>query len=403
MALIQCPECQGKVSDSLHSCPHCGYVLRANRVTPPTPPTPAPAPSVTNVGLNSQELKCVHCGAPLAASDIVSSGWAHCSNCGTDVCLTGNNTNFSDGIIEKAFTFDFNKDDFHRVCMNKLMEVGEEDVFANITNIKATQHYVWVRAFGMGDAQEYYPMDSFGEELFDCFADKGKTMTKERFDELFPRESMVTFNSDVVRGTNLHAKEVSSSECKFNYLSEPDTSGKEATDFYFCLPFFEEVYEYNGKEYTFLGVVNHVVTSISWRDIPENAHIKKNGPKYTDAYPLMYTFIGLAIAVAVIIAGGIVIGAFAEGGFWGGLLILVLIGIVLAVVGWIAVAIIGVVGAAIAGLFALVDIPIQKSINARRRKKYRDEYERIQSRKQQDARTNLGLELEYTVPEFPIP
>lgn len=398
MAIIQCPECQGKVSDSASACPHCGYVLNRNGVTPPKP-----TPSVTAVGLSSQDLKCVHCGAPLSAGDIMSSGWAHCNNCGADVCLTGNNTNFSDGIIEKAFTFDISKDAFHKLCMNKLMEVGEEDIFAKITNIKAEQHYVWVRAFGMGDAQEYYPMDSFGAEMFSKFADKGATMTKERFDQLFPKESMVTFSSDVVRGAILHAKEMSSSECKFKYLSESNTSGREATDFYFCLPFFEEVYEYDGKEYTFFGVVNHVITSMSWCEIPESKHIKQNGPHYTDAYPLMYTFIGLACVAAVIIVGAVVIGVFATNGFWLGLLMLVLIGIVIAVVGWIALAVIGIAGAAIAGLFAIIDIPIQKSINAKRRKKYRDEYERIQSRKQADARVTLGMELEYTVPEFPIP
>lgn len=27
MALINCPECNGQVSDSAPSCPHCGYLL----------------------------------------------------------------------------------------------------------------------------------------------------------------------------------------------------------------------------------------------------------------------------------------------------------------------------------------------------------------------------------------
>ena len=27
MALIQCPECRKEMSDTLNSCPHCGYVF----------------------------------------------------------------------------------------------------------------------------------------------------------------------------------------------------------------------------------------------------------------------------------------------------------------------------------------------------------------------------------------
>lgn len=33
MALISCPECNGKVSDRAKSCPHCGYPLSMRRVS----------------------------------------------------------------------------------------------------------------------------------------------------------------------------------------------------------------------------------------------------------------------------------------------------------------------------------------------------------------------------------
>ena len=35
MALIQCPECKGEVSDQASSCPHCGYPLQKS-TTPST-------------------------------------------------------------------------------------------------------------------------------------------------------------------------------------------------------------------------------------------------------------------------------------------------------------------------------------------------------------------------------
>lgn len=398
MALISCPECKGKVADSAISCPHCGYVINGNRVVSrTTKPTP------TQVGLSTKSLSCVHCGAPLSASDIMSSGWAHCNNCGADVHLEGNNTTFSDGIVEKVFPFATSKDDFHRICMERLMEVGAEDIFSKITNIQVTQHYVWVRAFGVGNDQEFYPMDSFGEQMFKRFNDGNAIMSYEMFDSLFPRESMVSFCSDVVRGKALHAKEMSSSECRYNYMSDPNTNGMNPTDFYYCLPFFEECYEYNNNVYHFYGDGGEAHKFLLWDSIAENSHITQDGPRYTTAYPLMYTFIALAIIAAVIFVITVVISIFASNGFWLGIVYLVLIGIVLSIVGGIIAAIIGVAGAAIAAIFALIDLPIQKSINAKRRKKYRTEYERIQQRKQEEARTNIGLELDYTVPEYPIP
>uniref|UniRef100_UPI0022E37EEB tyrosine-type recombinase/integrase n=1 Tax=Enterocloster aldenensis TaxID=358742 RepID=UPI0022E37EEB len=37
MALIQCPECEGKVSDRASSCPHCGFPLSTTAATAPVP------------------------------------------------------------------------------------------------------------------------------------------------------------------------------------------------------------------------------------------------------------------------------------------------------------------------------------------------------------------------------
>lgn len=43
MALIQCPECEGKVSDQAPVCPHCGFPLIQTSTTPNTTPTDQPA------------------------------------------------------------------------------------------------------------------------------------------------------------------------------------------------------------------------------------------------------------------------------------------------------------------------------------------------------------------------
>lgn len=34
MALITCPECKKEISDSVDSCPHCGYVINEKKVKP---------------------------------------------------------------------------------------------------------------------------------------------------------------------------------------------------------------------------------------------------------------------------------------------------------------------------------------------------------------------------------
>lgn len=41
MALIQCPECQRDVSDTLETCPHCGYQLSNSKEYPDSNPEPA--------------------------------------------------------------------------------------------------------------------------------------------------------------------------------------------------------------------------------------------------------------------------------------------------------------------------------------------------------------------------
>ena len=43
MALMQCPECGGQVSDQAAACPHCGYIIR--KAAPVTPPPVLPDPT----------------------------------------------------------------------------------------------------------------------------------------------------------------------------------------------------------------------------------------------------------------------------------------------------------------------------------------------------------------------
>ncbi len=391
MALIQCPECGKPVSDRASNCPECGCPISVR------PMNGARMQQNAGNGVSLTALKCPNCQSPL---ERISKDMARCPNCHNEIVLSGTDMS-DDEMVESIFPFKSTKDDFHRGCMKKLMLVAEEDIFSQIANIQVKQYYVWVRQFGAGEKQEFYPMDSFGESMFKKVTGKSPIIPYATFNKMFPKEQFKRFQPRYIGDEELKKKEFSPAEVKQRYISVPESSGYNAYDFYYCVPFFEETFEYKGKTYHFYGTGTDDISWSTNDSLPVCAHLRSK-PNYTSAYPLMYTVIAIMSLVAIFFVGAYLFAAFSEG-FWAGVFTIILTGVVLCVVGWIAVAILGVVGAAIAGIFGLVDLPIQKSINAKRRSKFRTEYERIQKRKQEEARNSLGLELTYTVPEFPIP
>lgn len=390
MALIQCPECGNTVSDRADKCPNCGCPISQGKTSF--------SRQQTNNGVSLTAMTCPSCGS----SDImrVSKDMAVCKTCGKQIYLEG--VNLGDETVESILTFQITKDDFHRKCMNHLMSIGEEDVFSQMSNIKVKQYYMWVRQFGVGDKQDFYPMDSYGESMFKKISGKTSALPYDKFNEIFPKDDFKSFRANYLEdAVEVKNREYSPAEVMQKYTSLPKTNGYSAYPFYYCIPVFEESFEYKGKTYYFYGDGTRYGKWFACDDVPKNKHIA-DGPKYTRAYPLMYTVIGIMCVAALIAVGDFVISAFSDG-FMMGVFYLIITGVILSFVGWILVAIVGIVGAAISGVFALVDLPIQKSINAKRRTKYRAEYERIQKRKQEEARHSVGLELPYVVPEFPIP
>lgn len=340
--------------------------------------------------MQTSRLQCPNCGSPLQAKDILSSGWAKCPACHKDVQLSGVNNAFADGIVEKIFPFGASKDYFHRKCMQTLMDKGIEDVFEKIQDLKISQKYVWVREFGHGAQSEIYPMHEYGKNFFQAI--NGSTvMKREKYEDWWPTDEMIDFNSSVISGKELLPKELSSKECKYQYQKNPEGSGYAETQNYYCLPIYEETYTYAGKKYMFRGVGNNIVSSYCWDDMPKDDKIICGQPKYTEMMPLTVTAIILAVVAVIILE----IAFFSEG-FWTGVGYTILLAAVGSIVGSIA-------GAIIAIPLVAVDKIIQKSINSSRRRKFRAHYEQIQLKKQQDAKRMLNLDLTFTVPEFPIP
>ncbi len=393
MALITCPECGAQISDRATSCPHCGVPVSSGTpipppiVTPPVQPTPPAQNNGPQVGLQTANLRCPKCGAGLEAKDIMSSGWAHCPSCGKDVQLVGVNNAFADGLIEKILPFSNSRDYFHHTCMQKLMDVGCEDIFDKILNIDISQKYFWVREFGGGNSREIYPMHNYGAEFFKSI-ENTPILSCAKYEKIFPTDKMVDFNSSFIQGKELLPKEMSSSECKYQYTKQSNQAYN-PTPNYYCLPIFEETYSYNGKDYCFKGS-GDTFMRFCWNDIPKDPII--NGkPNYTDMTPVTLTVMGIGVLIAI----AVVILAFSNG-FWSGLFTLIGIGIVLAIVG-------SFVGTLILALTGGIDTIIQKTINSGRRKKFRKRYAEIQEHKKQTAKRMFNLDLTYDVPEFPIP
>lgn len=391
MAIIACPECGDKVSDTAKTCPHCGYSLTPVATATPPPPPPAPSMQAREVGgLKAANLVCPLCGNPLEAKDVMSSGWAHCPVCDKDVMLSGTTTSFSDGIIEKIYPFGSSKEAFHKLCMKKLMAEGEEDVFSKISNIEIKQKYIWVREFGSGKEREVYPMDGYGKDFFQSITGSD-VLPASKYEEWWPLSGMQSFNSEMIRGKEVVPKELSVSECKHRYMTSNSTHNYAPTDHYYCFPVYEETYEYGGKKYCFKGVGNDAISWYCWDDMPRSAFLNSK-PKYTNMAPITTTVMIIAFILALLI----VIGIFVENGFWLGILFTILTAIVL----YLPVVF---CGGILLAFTAGIDTLICKSINSGRRKTFRNKYGQIQKRKQGEAKSVMGLDLTYEVPQFPIP
>lgn len=389
MAVIQCPDCGGKVSDKLKNCPHCGAPVL------PSPRTVGISPahkSQGEVGISTQVLKCPNCGEPLQQKDILSSGLAHCPACHKDVFLNGINGQFVDGgIVEMILPFSITKEEFHRKCMEALMKDAPKDIYSSISNIKVTKHYFWVREFGNALDRQICPLDKYGEDFIKKINNDNRLPVNADYDKWWNVCNMKNFTSDDVMDCNVHAKERTAKDVVHIYSVDPNSRGLKANDYYYCLPVMEESFDYNGRTYTFQAVGTANTPKFYTEDRPIDATLSSQ-PKYFKGRPFSIT-VGTIIALAVIF---FVITLFKENGFWGAVLYLVIIGVVLSFVGVF-------VGGAIIGPCLLVDKLLQTAINKPRQLKFRQLYDSIQAKKKADAKSLYNFDFEYEVPKFPLP
>ena len=407
MALITCPECGNSVSDKAPACPTCGMPLHlANSI--PTPPvvngfqtTNAIQPNLNQQvqqGSSPQSelrvisIKCPHCKLDISSKDIISKNWAKCPDCGIDIPIDGNGVAFdSNLILERLAKFECSKDYLHKLFMQHLMDNADYDVFDNLKLISQTRKYFWAHEFGKADERALFPMCSYGKQCFEKLTDGRQYMLRDEYEAYFNTGKTVNFNSEDIRDVQLIAKEQSASEngYEFSHFSEVGTYAP--TPYYYCLPIIEEVVEYNGKQYTFLGTANGPQIKYNIDNFP-SAELLGQKPNFTDKSPITI-FIFCVIVVLVIIFAII---AFVENGFWLGLLCLIIFGVIGYFVGLI-------VCIPILAISAGLDALIRAGINRQRRKKFRDRWKDLQEHKRQAAKKNFRLDLTYEVPEFPIP
>lgn len=397
MAIIRCYECNAEMSDRAAACPRCGAPRQAAAAPPPPPVSqPAPAPSThivtgPEVGLHAQKFVCPGCGARLESKDILSSGWAHCSVCDKDVHLGGVNSAFSDeGLVEKIYPAADNKEHFHKNCMQRLMDVGPRDLFTNLTNVKTTRRYVWVREFGRGANRQILPMSNYGNNCFTRLFG-APVVNCDVYDSIWPARNMKEFDTSQLKGSEFVSERMSAKECKHQYSVSPGSKGFAETDTYYCLPVLEETFDYDGQHYLINAVQSQVDKEYKWSSdqLPAATSIIGQKPRKFTFMPVTYSLAAL-IAIAIITG---VISMFVSMGFWTTVIYLVIIGIILSFVGIF-------VGGLLMAVPVGIDTVIAASVNASRRKKFRDRYEEMQKHKQEEARRLHGLELSYVVPSF---
>ena len=124
MALIQCPECTGKVSDRARACPHCGFPVRDERGGPEEELL-AVSPRLFGGNWFTHVAVIVLCIA-IVGFVIYFVEWLRV--CATRLIITSRRTTLKKGILEKATN-----------------EVRHSDV----RNVRVTQGFV-DRLFGVG-------------------------------------------------------------------------------------------------------------------------------------------------------------------------------------------------------------------------------------------------------------
>lgn len=386
MALIQCPECGSHISDKATACPHCGVPLVRVVQMPPQPTYVQyvnPAQPYVNPQVAPQQV--IYTTAPVATQPVATQPVAT----PTPQVVTPQTTK-EESTVEMIYPFGATKKIFHISCMKQLMRCGEVDVFEKIENMKVVQKYVWVREFGKDGEYDYYPMSKYGEQLF-CDLFGTEIMRGNILQQMLPKGEMVPYQSSYIEGKELVAREYSTAETRQLYTQHIESLGLDSTENYYCLPIYEESFDYCGKHYTFRGIGNSTISKFCWNDLPTSAFLEQ-GPEYSHIRPLHSagTIIGIVAALVSFIA------LWYVAGFWLTLLITI-----------ITVGICFFMGSMLVEPFVKglnnIDKHIRDRINTRRREEFRTQYEAIQQRKQADAKYYLGLELSYEVPEYPIP
>lgn len=404
MALIQCPECGKEVSDKAKVCPNCGFQISAEPPAvpvPPAPPAPPAAPvgtttaaatktSAPNVGIDTQKLKCPYCKEALGPKDILSSGWAKCPSCGENIRLTGANGEYDDNVlIERLLPFHFTNEEYHQIFMQQIMDDAGENVFEHMRTVSFKRIYFWVREFGRGNERALYPMCQYGKDVFTKL--RGRPwLLMEEYEAIYPTDRMVPFNSEDIRDTDTHAKELTAAECKHEF-SHTEIGQYDATPNYYCLPLIEEVIELDGQQYTFICTAGNASYSVNWENYP---CAELPTPNYTEMKPVTIT---LAVIVGLAILIPVVYGIFTN--FWATVIVLVVVGIIVAVL----FSILSALFMAIAAIPMGIDTLICKAVNARRRTTFRARYTALQESKKQSCKARMNADVTYEVPEFPIP
>lgn len=405
MALITCPECGKQVSDRASQCPNCGIPLQPSvpaGVIPPPPPVigmgqptnaapsnPTPTTSAPPSELSASALKCPHCKSTLGPKDLLSKDWAKCPQCGNAVLLGGGQNAFDDNlIIERLAKFTTTKEWYHQFFMQKLMDDADIDVFDNLKIISQKRKYFWAREYGQAKERAIFPMCQYGKKFFEELSGK-PYMLLDDYEKYFHPKDMVPFNSDDIRDTEVIAKEQSASENRYEF-SHTDIGSYMPTPAYYCLPVMEEVVEYKGKQYTFIGTSSCAKVTYTIGDFPTAGWLKGE-PNFTEMKPVTWTVTAILILLLLIM-----IFAIFSQSFWFGIFSL----IIMAVIGYY-------VGTFIYGAIWLVtsgiDIIIRGIVNRIIRNKFRNRWEECQEHKRLAAKKNFKLDLTYVVPEFSIP
>ncbi len=243
MAITMCPECGGKVSDKASSCVHCGFIIKKA----PGPFHQAQTVSSENE-IKAYTLKCPYCGIALQSNNVNENGWMQCPSCQQEILLSNI---YADVPIEKIYPHEASSNElFHEKCMYRLIDKGPEDVFKEISNIEIKHKYIWIKEFGRENS-EFFPMSNFGINLFKSF--EYKAIPHSDFFSMWYMEKLKNYDSSIIYSDDIDSKGFSASECRKYYRSTTGNN-KEETDNYYCMPIYEETFEYKSKKYCIYGM-----------------------------------------------------------------------------------------------------------------------------------------------------